>query len=220
MRELKAYTLFTTSSLSGQRVYLTNDADAAIAELKARIQLDDDEMARFLQLEEECGGGDLRNYIAELKQKLHDLSEHAMDVSGKTIDKVSELKEAIRIKDELLIENGKQIGELKAENERLKNWPHTDNTKVIELLEQKLHDSEMRADLAEAAETERKIDYDNLKKEHRQALRALYMLRFAFSKLEQDYIGRFEYNENNWDEMWEKRADYWKVKADKFKEDV
>ena len=43
------------------------EADAAIAELKARIQLYDDEMAGFLQLEEECGGGDLRNYIAELK---------------------------------------------------------------------------------------------------------------------------------------------------------
>jgi hypothetical protein len=43
-----------------------------IAELKARIQLDDDEMAGFLQLEEECGGGDLRNYIAELKAKLED----------------------------------------------------------------------------------------------------------------------------------------------------
>lgn len=56
---------------------------------------------------------------------------------------IAELKEAIRIKDELLIENGKQIGELKA----------------------KLHDAEMRADLAECAETERKIDYDNLKKD-------------------------------------------------------
>ena len=43
---------------------------AAIEELKARIQLDDDEMAGFLDLEEECGGGDLRNYIAELKKKL------------------------------------------------------------------------------------------------------------------------------------------------------
>lgn len=52
------------------RVYHADEVDAAIAELKARIQLDDDEMAGFLQLEEECGGGDLRNYIAELKQKL------------------------------------------------------------------------------------------------------------------------------------------------------
>ena len=49
---------------------LAEDVIAAIAELKARIQLDDDEMAGFLQLEEECGGGDLRNYIAELKDKI------------------------------------------------------------------------------------------------------------------------------------------------------
>ena len=48
------------------------EVDEAIAELKARIQLDDDEMAGFLQLEEECGGGDLRNYIAQLKRKLED----------------------------------------------------------------------------------------------------------------------------------------------------
>ena len=60
-------------------VYDADDVDALlakkdkeIAELKARIQLDDDEMAGFLQLEEECGGGDLRNYIAELKHKLDD----------------------------------------------------------------------------------------------------------------------------------------------------
>ena len=47
------------------------------AELKARIQLDDDEMAGFLQLEEECGGGDLRNYIAELKAKLENVQASA-----------------------------------------------------------------------------------------------------------------------------------------------
>ena len=54
--------------------YDADKVDTAIAELKARIQLDDDEMAGFLDLEEECGGGDLRNYIAELKDKcqMHD----------------------------------------------------------------------------------------------------------------------------------------------------
>lgn len=52
--------------------YGYNEVNEAIAELKARIQLDDDEMAGFLDLEEECGGGDLRNYIAELKAKLED----------------------------------------------------------------------------------------------------------------------------------------------------
>lgn len=44
-------------------------------------------------------------------------------------------------------------------------------------LKAKLHDAEMRADMAEAAETERKIDYDNLKKEHSQTLRALWIAR-------------------------------------------
>ena len=53
------------------------EVDEAIAELKARIQLDDDEMAGFLQLEEECGGGDLRNYIAELKAKLENVQATA-----------------------------------------------------------------------------------------------------------------------------------------------
>lgn len=52
--------------------YDKSEVDEAIAELKARIQLDDDEMAGFLDLEEECGGGDLRNYIAELKQFAED----------------------------------------------------------------------------------------------------------------------------------------------------
>ena len=59
----------------------------------------------------------------------------------------------------------------------------------IAQLKQKLHDAEMRADLAEAAETERKIDYDNLKKDlayharqiyfkhNRQTLRALWLAR-------------------------------------------
>lgn len=57
--------------------YDAEDVDSAIAELKARIQLDDDEMAGFLQLEEECGGGDLRNYIAELKAKLENVQATA-----------------------------------------------------------------------------------------------------------------------------------------------
>ena len=34
MSELKAYTLFTTSSLSGQRVYLKSEADKVIADLE------------------------------------------------------------------------------------------------------------------------------------------------------------------------------------------
>ena len=98
--------------------------------------------------------------------------DHAVYKATEVDEAITELKEAIRIKDELLIENGKQIGELKA----------------------KLHDAEMRADLAEAAATERKIDYDNLKKDlayharkvyfktHRQTLRALWLARAERAK--------------------------------------
>ncbi len=74
--KLKAYKgdvyIHAYGSIADSEVYLKADVDATIAELKARIQLDDDEMAGFLDLEEECGGGDLRNYIAELKAKLED----------------------------------------------------------------------------------------------------------------------------------------------------
>lgn len=74
--ELEEEYLYTnnvkTPSTIMVRAYNADDVDKAIAELKARIQLDDDEMAGFLQLEEECGGGDLRNYIADLKAKLED----------------------------------------------------------------------------------------------------------------------------------------------------
>jgi hypothetical protein len=66
LKEYKAYEYGTSY------VYDIGEVKEAIAELKARIQLDDDEMEGFLDLEEECGGGDLRNYIAELKQKLED----------------------------------------------------------------------------------------------------------------------------------------------------
>ena len=41
-----------------------------IKDLKNDKELLDSQLYGFLQLEEECGGGDLRNYIAELKQKL------------------------------------------------------------------------------------------------------------------------------------------------------
>ena len=63
------------------------------------------------------------------------------------------------------------IDKLKAENKLLKE--HIANGDVYRItwidevieLKQKLHDAEMRADLAECAETERKIDYDKLKDE-------------------------------------------------------
>ena len=71
------------------------EVDEAIAELKARMQLDDDEMAGFLQLEEECGGGDLRNYIAELKQEL---SEKDKDIAywREEYDKETQLTDALK----------------------------------------------------------------------------------------------------------------------------
>ena len=75
--ELKAETIVPQGCTITLQMYPKAEVDAAIAELKARIQLDDDEMAGFLQLEEECGGGDLRNYIAELKQKLEDVKASA-----------------------------------------------------------------------------------------------------------------------------------------------
>ena len=115
--KLKAYTLFTTSSLSGQRVYLTNKVDEAIAEIKA-----------------------------------------------------------------------------------------------------KLHDAEMRADLAEAAETEGKIDYDNLKKEHKQTIRALWLCRYGMARLQ--YMLYRKMNVAKDMLYWFDKQKKFKVKADKFKEDV
>ena len=68
------------------------------------------------------------------------------------------------------------INELKAENEQLKK-----KLSCIRHLRRQLHDAEMRADLAEAAETERKIDYKELERkfheanaENRRLKRALY----------------------------------------------
>ena len=48
---------------------------------------------------------------------------------------------------------------------------------AIAELKRKLHDAEMLADLAEAAETERKIDYDKLNAENRKLKRALWLAR-------------------------------------------
>lgn len=73
-------------------------------------------------------------------------------------------------------------------------YDKTEADKYIVEIKQKLHDAEMRADLAEAAATERKIDYDNLKKDvryharkvyfktHRQTLRALWLARAERAK--------------------------------------
>ena len=118
---------------------------------------------------------------------------------------IADARDDARSSLELIDEKNKEIAELKAENERLDDLAHSHN---LELLQKENCIDELKAKLHDADKRERKT------------LHALYLLRFAFSKLEQDYIGRFEYNENNLDEMWEKRADYWKAKADTFKEDV
>lgn len=53
--ELKAHTLFTTSSLSGQRVYLKSAADAVIAHANyKRCKA----MAKYCELREDEFGGD------------------------------------------------------------------------------------------------------------------------------------------------------------------
>ena len=60
---------------------------------------------------------------------------------------------------------------------------------AIDELKQKLHDAEMAKDLAEAAETERKIDYDKLKAEN-ERLKANLFKEKRYAKLfldERDY---------------------------------
>ena len=108
--ELKVETIVPQGCTITLQMYPKAEVDAAIAELKARIQLDDDEMAGFLQLEEECGGGDLRNYIAELKQKL-DKAIAERDGNQVCIDALKEklgvVNEFIKSPKELLKESQK-----------------------------------------------------------------------------------------------------------------
>ena len=107
------------------------------------------------------------------------------------------------------------IAELKEENKLLKE--HIANGDVSRItwidevieLKQKLHDAEMRADLAKAAETEHKIDYDNLKKDlayharqiyfkhNRQTLRALWLARAERAKARKDYWYVRSWNEGD-----------------------
>lgn len=133
------------------------------------------------------------------------------------------------------------IDELKADNKLLKEriangdvsritWIDNalDLIKENEELKQKLHDAEMAKDLAEAAETERKIDYENLKKDlayharqtyfkhNRQTLRALWLAQAerAFSESEK-YLCVSEYETS---EKWKKVEHLCRAKADTFKE--
>ena len=98
---------------------------------------------------------------------------------------------------------------------------------AIAELKQKLHDAEMRADLAECAETERRIDYDNLKKDlayharqiyfkhHRQTLRALWLARANRAKAEsQTRVSHYAFY------RWKDVEQLCRAKADTFKENV
>ena len=54
MSELKAYTLFTTSSLSGQRVYLKSEADKVIADLEESHKMEVEQLLmEIVRLKEE-----------------------------------------------------------------------------------------------------------------------------------------------------------------------
>ena len=101
----------------------------------------------------------------------------------------------------------------------LQMYPKADVDKVIAELKEN-HKTEVKELLCLIRDKDNNFNraFDSEEKEIRRLQHALWLLRFAFAKLKQDYIGRFEYNESNLDEMWEKRADYWKAKADKFKE--
>ena len=99
---------------------------------------------------------------------------------------------------ERLAEKDREIALLK---EHIANGDVSRITWIDEVIElkQKLHDAEMRADLAECAETERKIDYDNLKKDlayharqiyfkhNRQTLRALWLARAKRAEARKNY---------------------------------
>lgn len=111
--ELKKYKAY---EFGGAFVYHINEVDEAIAELKDKLQLDEDEMAGFLQLEEECGGGDLRNYIAELKAENKMLKEH---IANGDVSRITWINEAT---------------ELKAENERLKDELNAANKQCENLI--------------------------------------------------------------------------------------
>ena len=128
------------------------------------------------------------------------------------------------------------IAELKEENKLLKE--HIANGDVSRItwidevieLKQKLHDAEMRADLAECAETERKIDYDNLKKDlayharqiyfkhNRQTLRALWLARAnrASEKIAWFKLWNASISTMNPEDGARKQYDKWKKALGKF----
>ena len=97
-------------------------------------------------------------------------------------------------------------------------------------LKQKLHDAEMRADLAEAAETERRVDYENLNnnlayharqiyfKHNRQTLRALWLARAnrASEKIAWFKLWNASISTMNPEDGARKQYDKWKKALGKF----
>lgn len=100
--ELKAYTLFTTSSLSGQRVYLTNKVDEAIAELKEKLH--DAEMAKD---DAECANTEYREDIKKLKAQFNPLYEELKRVKDENAElkfKLKKIDDNFAIKAKLVYE--------------------------------------------------------------------------------------------------------------------
>ena len=142
--ELKEYYYYEdrviTPATHMYRVYHADEVDTAIEELKARIQLDDDEMAGFLQLEEEFGVGDLRNYIAELKQKLAEKDAELESLKASHYAEMVDADENLRWRktseeipsenDYYLVSDGKNVfmeyGSYNEQDE-VWNWDHGEN---------------------------------------------------------------------------------------------
>ena len=104
---------------------------------------------------EVCLKEDVDEVIAELKTELEERKNAAIYIKLSAEKVLRDLLDCGLIKEWYF--NGKFNVVLNVDDPHLK----------IAELKQKLHDAEMRADLAEAAETERKIDYDKLKEERR-----------------------------------------------------
>ena len=103
--------------------------------------------------------------IAELKQKLQDKLLEAMKYKAENIELLAwkKLRENcdnyIDTLEQKLHDAEEELHNWKAEVTRVRN----EKMALFDEMSKKVYNEKMRADLAEAAETERKIDYDNLK---------------------------------------------------------
>lgn len=156
--------------------------------------------------------------------------------------------------DAVIAEKDKEIAELKQklydaeEGRNDYKLQYQEIFAELQSTKEKLHDAEKRADLAEAAATERKIDYDNLKKDlayharqiyfkhNRQTLRALWLARAERAKDAQTQMPYVNYYNNHqrsmyhaitdvapysvWVNRWNNTERLCRAKADMFKEDL